>query len=105
MTDDPLTPDPEWSPQQIAEFEALKADLLVEPGIETALRDQLYEESVAFLSLCVLAAKRIQMMDDVWRARRIMAEVTVWAKELKERMVKETTALQRPKNTAGAFKR
>ena len=86
-------------------IEKFKADLTTEADAGAFLREQLHEEAVNFLRLCVLCAKRIELMDDVWKARQVMLDVTIWATELKTRLTTETAVLDKPKNTAGAFRR
>lgn len=83
----------------------LKADLAGEPEAAAYLREQLHLEAENFLTLCVKCARDIEKMDDVWKARSIIFDVTVWAKELKTRLDKEVFVTTRPKNTIGAFKR
>lgn len=86
-------------------IEKFKADLAAEPDAGAVLRAELHDQAEHFLTQCVLAARKIELLDDVWKARDIMTEVTIWAVELKNRLTKETAVIRRPKNTIGAFKR
>lgn len=95
----------ELTEEERQEWAALKADLAAEPDASAYLREQLHQEAIDFLALCVFCARRIDRMDDVWKARNIILDVTIWARELKSRLVKETAVISRAKNTIGAFKR
>lgn len=86
-------------------IEQLKADLAAEPDAGAYLRETLHLEAENFLTLCVKCARDIEKMDDVWKARSIIFDVTVWAKELKQRLDKEVFVTTRQKNTSSAFKR
>lgn len=84
----------------------LKADLAAEPEAAAYLREQLHLEAENFLTLCVKCARDIEKMNDVWKARSIIFDVTVWAKELKTRLGKEVFATSaRSNSTVGSFKR
>jgi hypothetical protein len=87
------------------EWAAFMADLAAEPDAGAHLRAQLHQEAIDFLALCITCARRIDRMEDVWKARSLILDVTVWARELKTRLVKETAVIAKAKNTAGAFKR
>jgi hypothetical protein len=91
--------------ESVDSFDQLKADLAAEPGAGAFLRETLHLEAENFLTLCVKCARNIEKMDDVWKARSIIFDVTVWAKELATRTDKEVFATKRPKNTPGAFVR
>lgn len=92
-------PDPEDS------LEQLHRDLTAEPEVQEWLREQLHAEAENFLRLAVHCARDIEQMSDVWKARSIILDVTVWATELKSRLDREIVVAKRPKNTIGAFKR
>ena len=93
------------SDAELLEAQELRIELLGVLGVRDGLNAQLHDEAVHFLALCVRCAQSIKKMPDVYAARRLMLEVTVWATELKTRLDKETYVQARPKDTARMFKR
>lgn len=85
--------------------EKLKADLAAEPDARAYLEDQIMVSAENFILVCVKCANRIAQIEDPFRVLEIMADVTIWATELKARLDKEAYVSTRPKNTSGAFKR
>lgn len=86
-------------------IEQLMADMAAEPEGRAAIQRVLDDEAEDFLRVCVACAKRIQLMEDPWAARRIMVDVTIWATELKRRLDKEVTVNRTPTDTSSAFER
>ena len=86
-------------------IEKFKADLAAEPDAGAYLREQLHAQAEDFLRLCVQCAKKIELMDDVFKAQKTILDVTIWATELKARLTKETAVITRKKNTSEAFTR
>ena len=99
MSNEPMTD------AELLEAQELRIELLGVLGVRDGLNAQLHDEAVHFLALCVRCAQSIKKMPDVYAARRLMLEVTVWATELKTRLDKETYVQARPKDTARMFKR
>ncbi len=86
-------------------MERLKADLLAEPEVRAHLQAELDEEVQRFLVDVVRVARRLSQMDNVWEARRILADWAVAVTDLKERTGRELAVKRRPKTTLEGFKR
>ena len=93
------------SDDEFTEVAKLKADLAGLSDVNLALRQQLHDEALNFLKQCVLAARHIEQMEDVFTARRIITDATIWALDLKKRLAKENPTLRRPRYTSDMFKR
>jgi hypothetical protein len=86
-------------------IDRLKADLLTEPEVRAHLAAELDEEVQRFLLDVVRVARRLSQMDNVWEARRILADWAIAVTDLKERTGRELAVKSRPKPTLEGFKR
>lgn len=86
-------------------LEKLMDDMAANPEGRAAILRVLDDEAEHFLVLCVDVAKRIQLMDDVWKARRIMADWAVAMADLRGRMNKELAVQKRSTSTVEGFAR
>lgn len=91
--------------EELAEFAALKAELLARDDVTAGLDAQLNEMAERMVLEAVQVGRAIKRLDDPLKALRVMSEVTVWWVELKEQLSKEAGVISRPKTTAKAFRR
>lgn len=93
------------TPEDIAEFAALKAELLSHDDVQAGLDAQLNDMAERLVLEAVQVGRALKRLDDPLKAIRLMTEVTVWWVELKKQLEKEAPVLRRPKATVGSFNR
>lgn len=83
----------------------LKADLLNDPDVRAAMQAELDDYAEQFLRGAVRLARQVQLMDDIWTAKKAI-ENLLWAvADANKQLAREALAKGKPKNTAGAFDR
>jgi hypothetical protein len=65
----------------------------------------LYDEAVQFILAAAETARQLRKLDNVWQARRIMADALIWIHETRRRVNQELAVKERPTQTHEAFKR
>ena len=85
--------------------EQLKSDLAADPDVRAAMQAELDDYAEQFLRGAVRLARQVQLMDDIWTAKRVI-ETLLWSvAEANKQVAKDVLVKGKPKNTAGAFDR
>ncbi len=100
-----MTTDDGVTPEELAEFHALKAELLSRDDVQAGLDKELNVMAERMVLHAIAVGRAIKRIEDPLTAIRLMAEVSVWWAELRKQTTKEVRKLSRPTNTVGSFKR
>jgi hypothetical protein len=92
-------------PEDVSDLLAIQDEIAASDEGRLALEQVLYDEAVQFILAAAETARQLRKLDNVWQARRIMADALIWIHETRRRVNQELAVKERPTQTHEAFKR
>ena len=76
--------------------DALKSDLLTLPEVKSAMQADIDAYAMQFLTGCVKLAKQVQLMPDLWRAKRVIENMLTAMADANTQAEKEIVTASKP---------